>query len=127
MEPAKKVFGQYKEIEFVGRGSLGVVYKVEKDAEVFALKKFEVNPETSERYKNEALQYFLHQGDILKNFDHPHILKYVERFELEGNHYLVTEFIDGATLGKHMKHMENDAVSALKKRIYFGQLMHTMM
>ncbi len=31
----------------------------------------------------------------MKNFDHPNILKFVEGFELEGDHYVVTEFIDG--------------------------------
>ena len=49
MEPAKMMFGKYKEIEFLGRGSSGVVYKVEEveedgDVHVYALKKFEVAP-----------------------------------------------------------------------------------
>jgi hypothetical protein len=63
--------------------------------EVFALKKFEVDPGTSERDRTKALQKFLHQADILKKFDRPEILKYVEAFELKGDHYLVTEFING--------------------------------
>ena len=75
------MFGKYKEIELIGRGSSGVVYKVEnEDGEEFALKKFEVAPETSEIEKNEALKKFLHQAEILKNFDHLHILKYIEGF-----------------------------------------------
>ncbi len=66
--------------------------------EVFALKKFEVDPYTSDRDKKEALQHFINQAEILKNFDHPHILKFVERFELEGDNYLVTNFIEGKHL-----------------------------
>ena len=81
MEPAKRMFGKYKEIDLIGRGSSGVVYKVEnEDGEEFALKKFEVAPETRKRDKKEALKKFLHQAEISKNLDHPHILKYIEGF-----------------------------------------------
>jgi serine/threonine protein kinase len=60
MEPAKRMFGKYKEIDLIGRGSSGVVYKVEEveedgDVHVYALKKFEVAPENSKRDKKKAL------------------------------------------------------------------------
>ena len=75
------MFGKYKEIDLIGRGSSGVVYKVEnEDGEEFALKKFEVAPETRKMEKNEVLKKFLHHAEISKNFDHPHILKYIEGF-----------------------------------------------
>jgi serine/threonine protein kinase len=54
-----------------------------------------MDPWASKEDNNEALRNFLQQAEILKNFNHSHILKFVERFDMEGDHYVVTEFIDG--------------------------------
>ncbi len=118
------MFGKYKEIDLIGRGSSGVVYKVEnEDGEEFALKKFEVAPETSEMEKNEALKKFLHQAEILKNFDRLDILECIEGFQLDGDDYIVTEFIDGGSLEKAM---ERGRVPTEDKRLLFGQLMYAI-
>jgi hypothetical protein len=65
---------------------------------VYALKKFEVDSKTAEQERNEALKKFLHQAEILKNFNRADINHCYEVFELEGDHYVVTEFIEGKHL-----------------------------
>ena len=118
------MFGKYKEIELIGRGSSGVVYKVKnKDGQVFALKKFEVAPETRKRDKKEALKKFLHQPEIMKNFDRLDILACIEGFQLDGDDYIVTEFIDGGSLEKAI---ERGRVPTEDKRLLFGQLMYAI-
>ena len=118
------MFGKYKEIDLIGRGSSGVVYKVEnEDGHVFALKKFEVAPETRKRVKKEALKKFLHQPEIMKNFDRLDILECIEGFQLDGDDYIVTEFIDGGSLEKAI---ERGRVPTEDKRLLFGQLMYAI-
>ena len=91
---AKNVYDIYEKISQLGNGAYGTVYKVKRKNSGFnviyrALKeiskeKMMVNSENSSELKNEI--------DILKDIDHPNIMKIYEFFEDEKNIYLINEY-----------------------------------
>ena len=94
---AKNVYDIYEKISQLGNGAYGTVYKVKRKNSGFnviyrALKeiskeKMMVNSENSSELKNEI--------DILKDIDHPNIMKIYEFFEDEKNIYLINEYCGG--------------------------------
>jgi calcium-dependent protein kinase len=43
--------------------------------------------------------------NILKNLDHPHIVKLYELYQDETNYYLITEYLSGGELFERIKKM----------------------
>ena len=94
---AKNVYDIYEKISQLGNGAYGTVYKVKRKNSGFnviyrALKeiskeKMMVNSENSSELKNEI--------NILKDIDHPNIMKIYEFFEDEKNIYLIKEYCGG--------------------------------
>ncbi|ORX49054.1 kinase-like protein [Hesseltinella vesiculosa] len=65
------------------------------------------------------------ESDILKALHHPHIIKWVDQFEDDGNFYLVTEFVDGSVLlDLHNEHCQPIAMDICK--LVFMQLVDTL-
>ncbi len=94
----KHYIGNYRIIEQVGTGGIGIVYKVHKLMEkkrIFALKvlrdEYQLDERQKRRFKNEAL--------LADQIDHPHIVKIYERGEDNDNLYIVMEFLSGKSLG----------------------------
>ena len=93
----KNVYDIYEKISQLGSGAYGTVYKVKRKNTgmktiIRALKeiskeKMMVNQESSKELKNEI--------EILKNIDHPNIMKIYEFFEDETNIYLINEYCGG--------------------------------
>ena len=93
----KNVYDIYEKISQLGNGAYGTVYKVKRKNTgmktiIRALKeiskeKMMVNQESSKELKNEI--------EILKNIDHPNIMKIYEFFEDETNIYLINEYCGG--------------------------------
>ena len=93
----KNVFDTYEKICELGNGAFGTVFKVKRKHSGFnpiirALKeiskeKMQSNEESSLELKNEI--------EILKNIDHPNIMKIYEFFEDDNNIYLINEFCGG--------------------------------
>jgi calcium-dependent protein kinase len=88
-----KVNDVYEQICFLGEGAFGAVYKVRRKNSgtreiIRALK--EINKETiidGEEIRNEI--------EVLKNLDHPNIMKIYEFFEDDQKMYLINEFCGG--------------------------------
>ena len=83
----------YEEIEEIGFGAYGVVKKVCLKNNKETIKAIKIIPKDrlvqgidDEKLSNEIL--------ILKNLDHPNIMKIYEFFEDEKNYYMVTEYYD---------------------------------
>ena len=99
---SKNVFDIYEIISKLGNGAFGTVYKVKRKNSgmnpiIRALKEIskeqmETNEESSSELKNEI--------EILKNLDHPNIMKIYEFFEDEKNIYLINEFCGGGDVAK---------------------------
>lgn len=79
----------------IGRGSFGIVYRVTniKNQRTYVMKKISIT-HLSPKHQREAL----HEVEILKTLDHPHIIKYygssVENQVLS----IVMEYADGGDL-----------------------------
>eukprot|EP01022_Parablepharisma_sp_SALTPOND_P000811 TRINITY_DN105092_c1_g1_i1.p1 TRINITY_DN105092_c1_g1~~TRINITY_DN105092_c1_g1_i1.p1 ORF type:complete len:1343 (-),score=129.35 TRINITY_DN105092_c1_g1_i1:3311-6964(-) len=87
---------QYRIIKELGRGSYGVVYKVESRQypnEYFVLKEIPISHLTSTS-QTEALQEVL----ILRKLSHPHIIKYYASFIENGRLYILMEHASNGDL-----------------------------
>ncbi|EGR29125.1 hypothetical protein IMG5_162280 [Ichthyophthirius multifiliis] len=94
----------YKTGEILGEGAFGLVCKVtHKNTGMVramkTLKKSSVIKEEEERLFSEM--------NILKNLDHPNILKLIELFQDSKNYYLITEYCSGGELFDKIKSMKN--------------------
>ena len=100
IQRTKNVFDIYDKVCFLGKGAFGSVYKVSRKNSgtrliIRALKEISkesmnVNPENEEEIRNEI--------EVLKNIDHPNIMKIFEFFEDEKNIYLINEFCGGGDI-----------------------------
>jgi glycogen synthase kinase 3 beta len=89
----------YNALEVLGRGSFGVVYRVEcvETKEIFAIKKVLQD----RRFKNRELQ-------ILKELDHPNVVKYKQSF-------FTTSETDDLYLNVVMEHVEETLYQVIRK------------
>ena len=63
---------------------------------MFALKKFQVDPkQVHESEKEQYLSYFKSEGLIHSKLNHPNIVKYIERLEIDGDPSIVMEYAEG--------------------------------
>ena len=92
-----KVFDLYEKLQFLGEGAFGSVYKVKRKnagtREIIRAMK-EISKESicsnEEELRNEI--------EVLKNLDHPNIMKIYEFFEDDQNMYLINEFCGGGDI-----------------------------
>ncbi len=91
------LIGSYRVEAMVGAGGMGEVYRATDTrlnrpvAIKFLLRAIE---------SDEARHRFRREVSALSTLNHPHIVTVHETGEYEGRDYLVTEFVDGGTLGK---------------------------
>lgn len=86
--------------EVLGEGAFGKVWKVTSKATgitraMKSLKKTAVLKEEHEQLFSEL--------NILKDLDHPHIVKLFELYQDEKNYYLITELLSGGDLFDRIK------------------------
>ena len=100
VQRTNNVYDIYEKICSLGKGAYGSVYKVSRKNSgtrliIRALKEISkesmnVNPENEEEIRNKI--------EILKNIDHPNIMKIFEFFEDDKNIYLINEFCGGGDI-----------------------------
>jgi calcium-dependent protein kinase len=83
----------YQKIKRIGKGSYGSVYKVMKK-NTNIIRAMKVMPKNFQKNNQEILR----EIDIIKNLDHPNVMKIFEFLEDEKNYYLIEEFCDGGDL-----------------------------
>lgn len=93
----QKYIGQYRLLEQVGSGGMGVVFRAQslKDKrQVVAVKvlKDELMGNEENRCR------FRREGEIIDRLDHPNIVKVIERGEDDGRYYLALEYLSGESL-----------------------------
>lgn len=82
-------------METLGKGSFGEVKKIQlKTTGEFRAMKIIMKQEVSKEY----IQSLLNEIDILKQLDHPNIVRIYEFYQDKVNFYLVTEYIEGGEL-----------------------------
>ncbi len=90
------------EVDLLGEGKMGKVFlgkDTESDAPV-AIKTLHANRFTNQP---EILERFQREGELLRQLDHPNIVKLLGGLEMDGIHYLVMEFIEGGDLSDLLK------------------------
>jgi len=98
----RPIVGRYRLDQLIGQGSMGSVYRA-IDAETggaVAVKRLRRDtvlrdPRTVSR--------FLREGQTLRRLDHPNIVKLLDSFEDEGDHYLVMELVGGGSLEQQLR------------------------
>ncbi|HEU5368211.1 MAG TPA: serine/threonine-protein kinase, partial [Ktedonobacterales bacterium] len=93
---------RYLILEKLGQGGMAAVYKV-KDTAVKRGESLRAIKEMSqaalkESERQQAIENFHAEAEILKALDHKNLPKFYEQFQEEDRYYLVMEYIEGETL-----------------------------
>ena len=83
----------YQKIKRIGKGSYSSVFKVMKK-NTNIIRAMKVIPKNFQKDNDEILR----EIHILKNLDHPNVMKIYEFLEDDKNYYLIQEFCDGGDL-----------------------------
>ncbi|MCB8928747.1 MAG: protein kinase [Ardenticatenaceae bacterium] len=93
--------GRFSIGEEIGRGGMGVVYKGldQQTGQPVAIKMLDTavtaeNPELLARFRRE--------GDLLRQLDHPHIVKLLATAERDGQHFLIMNYVSGGDLRQRL-------------------------
>ena len=115
--PSNCFSSHYKILSFLGEGSYGKVFKARemKTGRIIAVKKIFIGDSQS-KYKKTIKEI-----NLLKNLDHPNIVKYYDYFQEEDYVYLMMEFLEGCTLKQYIQ--KNDNISEDNARIIIKQLL----
>lgn len=97
-----KVIGKCKVISEIGRGGMGVVYKgrqisLDRDVAIKAL-----SPNLT--HDVDAVLRFKKEAILIAQLNHPNIIQIYEIEEVEGQFYIIMEYLDGVSLDKIIRH-----------------------
>lgn len=93
---------RYKVLDRIAQGGQGAVYKVSDTrltGKLWALKEMSQSGIVPGERQN-VLDSFYREAELLANLDHINLPKVVDVFEEQGRHYMVMEFVDGKTFQK---------------------------
>lgn len=93
---------EYEILSFLGKGSYGHVYKIERkvDSKLFGLKVFK---KTSSLSQGRGEKMFRQECDVLKSIRNQNIVNYQDFFENSFGIYLVLEYCKGSDLKKYLE------------------------
>jgi calcium-dependent protein kinase len=100
VQSEEKIQDYYKlDQKILGEGAFGKVYKAENNA-------LKVNRAVKQLYKNkiedQEIIRLMTEINLLKNLDHPNIVKLYEVFEDDDHLYLVFELVEGEELFEYI-------------------------
>ena len=100
-----KTIGDYLLIKLLGKGSFGETYLTQKgkDPKLLATKVLE----RKKMEKGSAKKYLENEIKILKELDHPNIVKFHDLLASNSNYYLIMEFCNGGDLTGCLKKYKN--------------------
>ena len=113
-------------LDRIGKGSFGEVYLTKKagTSKVFATKKVPKNLVNQQKIK----RYFNNEIYILKNIDHPNVIKLYEIKQTINNFYLVFDFCNGgglsncleAQMKKYGKPFHEETLQTIMRKVVSG-------
>ena len=109
--PLRLVETYYKIQKIIGKGAFGVVYKAFElcSGRIVAIKQIPVNAENKKSVIKEI--------ELLKNLEHPNIVKYYN-FLKEDNHiYIIMEYLEGSTLRQYMRDNSDNITEDIAREI----------
>ena len=95
--PLKLVETYYKIQKIIGKGAFGIVYKAFElcSGRIVAIKQIPVNSQNR--------KYVIKEIELLKNLEHPNIVKYYNFLKEENHIYIIMEYLEGSTLRQYMR------------------------
>lgn len=93
----QKYIGQFRLMEKIGSGGMGVIYKahhIKNKSEIYAIKV--LREELSEN--RDIIRRFKQEATIIDKLDHPHIVKIIERGQYKQRFFIAMELLEGKTL-----------------------------
>lgn len=86
----------------VGQGGMGAVYQaISNDGQQYAIKEMVIDIRDPYERKR-AVGLFASEADLLRQLDHPKLVKSHDFFSVDDHHYMVMDFIDGQTLAERL-------------------------
>ena len=109
------IVGDLKLEKNIGKGSFCEVYLTSKkdDTKKYATKKIE----RAKIENTEAIKYLRNEAIIIKNLNHPNIIKIEDIKKSKNNFYIVMEFCNGGTLSKALEKYESKYGSPFPEEI----------
>jgi len=92
-------------MEKIAQGGMGAVYKVQDkrlQGKIVAVKEMSESA-IAPRERKRVLDSFQREAELLARLSHPNLVRVCDRFQEEGRHYMVMEFIEGQTLEKMLQ------------------------
>ena len=95
------LINDYRLFKNIGKGSFGEVYlAVKKNERIpYAVKKIDLRKENNRK----MLKYLNYEISIMKDLDHPNIIKLVDFIQTHNNYYVIMEYCSGGSLSSHLK------------------------
>ncbi|NJO04960.1 MAG: serine/threonine protein kinase, partial [Chloroflexaceae bacterium] len=111
---------EYLILGLVGRGGMGAVYRVRRQADntIWALKEMRPPPNTPPDEVEENRQLFEQEAHLMGRLTHPNIPVLADFFAFDGRPVMVMEFIDGETLEDRM--IESNAPLMEQQALGYG-------
>ena len=103
-ESAPRAIGPYRLLGELGRGGMGIVYRVERDGAEYALKLLPLAPIVGPR----MLDRFRREAEALAHLSHPHIVRVLDTGMHDEMPYLVMDLVEGHTLSEAASHLSID-------------------
>lgn len=91
-------FGPYRIVRKIGEGGMGAVYEAVQEhlGKSVAIKV--LSPKLV--HDDDVVARFRREMKAAGQIEHPHVVRAMDAGEIDGTHYLVTEFVDGTDLSK---------------------------
>ena len=120
--PVKSFLSNFKKINLLGKGSFGEVFTAEeiKTGEVFAVKQISLH---KKKVKYENIITEIH---LLKQVNHPNIVKYYNYYEDDDNIYIIMEYLSGNTLQNFIDEHKTEKITEEISRIIIIQILNAL-
>ena len=110
-----QTIGGYTIMELIGKGGFGSVYKVKLGNLYFAMKEVALEEKEIKKLKmvknQKNEENLINEIDILKDLDHPNIIRYYTSFFEKDKVYILMELIEGVNLAEY--------ILSLKQKVNF--------
>src|SRR5687767_5136090 len=114
--PARKTIGRYEICSQLGAGGMGEVY-LANDTKLDRKVALKILPPdvvgTQSGASNDRVRRFVQEAKAASALNHPNILTIYEIDEIDAEHFIATEFVDGYTLRDRIRTGPLDARDAL--------------
>ena len=96
-----KQIKDYTLIKLIGKGSFGETYLTQKTNASYLIATKVINKKKMEA--SSTKKYLENEINILKELEHPNIVKFYELFQTNSNYYIMMEYCNGGELSKCLK------------------------